>query len=213
MLWEIFWLLCPFTFWLLCPSMFWLLCPSTVSLLCPSMTKMGKSQLQCNACIHVKIFCCQNSVEWKDMGQMHFSLPKLVKVLFCLFCTFDQYWLYFQWLLLLELDCLWSQLDLSMAANYLGGSLKRARFSKTFFRFFPMLYSPFDFVQCCFYIIPLVPDACRDPQSSCGTVWLLEWNKRRVGYGGHYGKRCGNPEKLQRNHAGFLWVWICPNLL
>ena len=31
--------------------------------------------------------------------------------------------------------------------------------------------------------------------------------------GWHYGKRCGNPEKLQRNHAGFLWVWICPNLL
>ena len=24
--------------------------------------------------------------------------------------------------------------------------------------------------------------------------------------GGHGGKRCGNPEKLQSNHVGFLWV-------
>ena len=39
------------------------------------------------------------------------------------------------------------------------------------------------------------------PNQNMGVIFFLEKKDKP---GGHYGKRCGNPEKLQSNHAVFL---------
>ena len=89
------------------------------------------------------------------------------------------------------------QVHLSNQVNYLTGG-RKLDFCKSI-------------IACSVYRIHRRPRDLRETivgqNDICYTVgWVgLGW-----GLGKHSGKRCENPEKFKSNHAGILWVWICP---
>ena len=53
-------------------------------------------------------------------------------------------------------------------------------------------------------VMPKVCCPCLPKQMNFRKFFKQTGKSLSCGTGGHYGKRCGNPEKLQSNHAGFL---------